>query len=508
MVARTFSATLSGVDGVVVHIEVATERAVPKILMTGLAGDVIRESRDRVRVCLSNLGFDVPRSRILVHLSPADSRKQGSHFDLGIAMGILCAERRLRTAVLERTAFLGELGLDGKVRGVQGALALAQALVDASHIETVLVPKENASEVALLESPKLRKVEHLTAVIEFLESAAALESLESDLPTRLDHLGGQETVLETAIDQVVGHPIAKRALEISLAGRHHFLMIGPPGVGKSMLAQCAPSLLPPLGNREVVEVAKNHSSLGTQRKSLLQRPFRAPHHSISAGGLLGGGSGIVVPGEVTLAHRGVLFLDEFPEFRRDAIEGLREPMQSGIIHLNRVGHSLSLPARFLLIAAMNPCPCGFALSNQERCGCAWEKVAAYRKRISGAILDRFDLGAVMTSQPADVKNTPRHQGFTIAIREAHRIQVQRYGDTILNGDVVLDFERECERLNIQAKDWFVDIRRQNRLSFRALQKLLKVGRTIADLATDPEVKVSHLQEAWSLRCPTLHTLAM
>jgi len=503
MVARTFGSTLCGVDGVIVQIEVARENAVPKILMTGLAGEIVRESRERVRVCLSNLGFDVPKSRILVHLSPADARKQGSQFDLGIALGILCAEECIDARQISHTGFLGELGLDGKVRGIHGALALAQALVNDERLEMVLVPRENGDEVALLRSKKIRLVDHLVGVIEYLEGTRELDVIK----VAEDFVADDSTPSRADLDYVVGHPVAKRALQIALAGRHHLLLMGPPGVGKSMLAQCAPSLLPPLCFEELVEVAKNHGSAKTNWLASRHRPFRAPHHSISAAGLLGGGSGIVLPGEVTLAHFGVLFLDEFPEYRRDVLEGLREPMQSGVIHLNRVGHSLSLPARFLLIAAMNPCPCGFAFSTVKRCGCLWDRVAAYRKRISGPILDRFDLGSILSAPSSESHGTWKHKEFKSSIASAHRRQQERYGPGCLNGDLVLDFEREQQKLAPDAQLWFNQVREKGRLSFRALQKLLKVSRTVADLAGENDVRQPHLQEAWSLRCPDLHALS-
>jgi magnesium chelatase family protein len=504
MFAQTFSATHLGIEGVVIKIEAAKQNSLPKILITGLPGDVIRESRERVRASLTSLGFDVPTSQILVHLSPASAKKQGSQFDLGIAMSVLVAEGQLK-GPLTRVAFLGELGLEGRVRAVRGALSLIESLEAREEIQTILVPKENLREARLVGGNKVRLVEHISDAIEFVEGRQPLESISAGGENAADETTGTGRFL---IDHVLGQPLGKRALQIALAGRHHLLMLGPPGVGKSMLAQCSPSLLPDLETKDLMDVIKSYDAVGVHRPWDRRAPFRSPHHSISAAGMLGGGTGMVIPGEVTLAHAGVLFLDEFPEFRKDVIEGMREPIQSGEIHLHRIGHFHRMPARFTLIAAMNPCPCGHSLGESRRCRCPWERITAYRKRISGAMLDRIDLGVLLRKpKAADFEHgVLTHDQVKSDILLARDAQRARYGEGKLNGDDDGGLASPPFELLGEAKEWLDQVRQGHELSFRALAKLTRVSRTVADLAGESRIKIDHLREAWGLRCPDLHHL--
>ncbi|MBI4405236.1 MAG: ATP-binding protein, partial [Deltaproteobacteria bacterium] len=363
MVGKTYSATQDGIDGAVVEIEASRQKALPQIHITGLPGDIVKESRERVRGCLVNLGYDVPSSRIIVHLSPAYSRKQGSQLDVAIAVSVLAAEGLVKPDNLPRVGCLGELSLDGRIRKISGAVSLIEALEKCPQVKTLLIPKENAQDAVLIKSQKVKLVSSFGEICEFLAGRSELTTIKADTPVFVSPQS------EYSLDDVVGQNLAKRALQIALAGRHHFMLVGPPGVGKSMIAHCAQSLMPPLEWNELVEVCKNYDCHGGRSPADLSRPFRSPHHTISSAGLLGGGSGVVMPGEVTLAHCGILFLDEFPEFRKDAIEGLREPLQSGKVHLHRVGQALNLPARFVLITAMNPCPCGYYWGGPKRCSC-------------------------------------------------------------------------------------------------------------------------------------------
>lgn len=500
MIPRTFSAFQYGIHGKIAHIEAAGQPLPPQIQITGLAAEVVKESRERIRVALGQLGFDIPRQKIIVHLSPANSRKEGSQFDLPIALAVLSAEGCLGAPLLARTGFLGELGLNGQVRRVRNIIPLILAMRTREDIDAIYVPEGNAEEVSLLGQHKIRIVRTLAETIECLNGKVPVR-VPSDKPHWAPELWAN------SIDDIVGNEIAKRALEIALAGRHHLLLIGSPGVGKSMLAGAAPSLLPPLLESELVELAVIQNATNENWRPTLTRPFRSPHHSVSANGFVGGGSGQIIPGELSLAHRGILFLDEFPEFRRDALEGLREPLQTGEIHIHRLGHSHTLPARFILLAAMNPCPCGQALSLMKRCSCNREKVIAYRKKISGPIVDRMDLGVVMAGIPSERGRTQTECEVKNRIEQAWNIQFQRYGEGCWNGDASVNDPAAFE-LSQPVQTLFKHIVDTKLPSMRMRHKLLRVSRTIADLEGSAVLETKHLEEAWALRCPDLHALNM
>lgn len=498
MVVRTQSATHFGPEGVVVEIEASLQKSLPAVVITGLPGDVVKESRERIRACLAGMGFDVPSSRLVVHLSPATAKKQGSQLDLGIAVAWLAAEGVLKPkSEVRRLAFLGELSLDGRVRGVHGALALAESLLKIPGLETLYLPKENAAETALLRSARLAPVESLAQLIAVLEGKSAQPSVEisPEVPA--------PALLDDALDRVRGQRLAKRALQVALAGRHHLLLVGPPGVGKSLLARAACSLLPPLDENEVVEVLKNHG-LGETRSGRAERPFRSPHHTISAAGLLGGGSGGVVVGEVTLAHAGILFLDELPEFRKDALEGLREPLQSGEIHMNRVGSRFTLPARFQLLAAMNPCPCGYDGDSRRKCSCPPGKAVAYRRKVSGPLYDRLDL-SVFLHPPSGTRDEtePETESFRTTIARVRALQKARESSSGGEGEGQVDLEDGPFAVCGQARAWLDALCGREYFSFRSLHKLVRVSRTIADLESSEAIGPDHLREAWELRCRDL-----
>jgi len=486
MNARLYSATLEGIDGKIIEIEAASQRAIPKIQITGLPGDIVKESRERVQACLNAMGFDVPSSRVVVHLSPATAKKQGSQFDLPISVAVLVAEGLLRAEGLARVAFLGELSLDGRVKKIAYLLPLLECLEKWEGIDRILIPVENEAEASLLQPRKTWLVSNLGEVIDHLSSKRALAraspKVREEIPVPAVHA-----------DRVQGQGFAKRALQVALAGRHHLLMIGPPGVGKSMLAHCTPDLLPPLSNEEAVQSAKL-MSLSAPEVSYGRAPFRAPHHTISAAGLLGGGSGMVVPGEVTFAHFGALFLDEFPEFSRPAIEGLREPLQNGSIQVHRVGAHFNFPARFTLLVAMNPCPCGYFFSTQRRCACTLDQVANYRRRVSGPLLDRFDMLVMMGAggEAAGPTAETLKKGITCAVGK----QRERHGEGRRNGDT----DWVPELAPTAAEDWQA-LLSSRQWSYRAVSKLARVARTIADIDGCDEVSLSHLNEAKLLRCP-------
>lgn len=479
MIARVSSAIVDGVEGQPIRIEASMRSGLPKIIVTGLPGEVVRESRERVRACLAHHGFDVPSGQALVHLSPAQTRKSGSHFDLAIAAALLGLEGKLPPGVLGGLAFVGELALDGRILPVDGAVALVDRLEADSSVRLVVAPAANELEIALLASTKVRLATSFAEVLRWLlgeESALRVcAPPESAPPPPRGPL---------RIDGVRGQSVGKRALQIALAGRHHLLLVGPPGVGKTFLASTAEELLPPLTAAEAVRVRKN---LGGELdpRVCFRRPFRAPHHTISASALLGGGTGAVVAGEVTRADGGVLLLDELPEFPRDAIEGLREPLQEGVIRLHRVGRSMALPARFTLIATMNPCPCGFAEDADRRCRCEPRELDRYRRKISGPLLERIDL-CVRLERPATA--TPDPESLS---GEALRRSIAGLRSPVAR----------VAELGDEARATLGSLVSVHRMSPRRTEKVISVATTIARLDGARAVTPAHLFEAWSLRAP-------
>lgn len=503
MLSKTYSSTLEGIDGQLVQVEAARQRALPKIQITGLPNEVVKESRERIRVCLTSLGYDVPTSQIVVHLSPATQKKHGSQFDLPIAMAILASEALIASSWISENAFLGELRLNGQIEKVSNALALIETLEANSAIKKIFLPQGNEREACFLGAKKVHLVSHIGEVIDHLKNNVSLPA-----PTQFALLN--TTPGFSLFNKIRGQFIGKRAVEIALAGYHHLLFIGPPGVGKSMLAHSTEELLPSLNEKEITDVLKIYQASGVFRESNTHRPFRAPHHSISRSGLLGGGSGVVIPGEVSLSHHGILFLDELPEFKRDSIEGLREPLENGQIQINRVGCFLKLPSRFLLIGALNPCPCGYSLGGRKSCYCAWEKITNYRQRISGPILDRFDLGCILLPENFSLFRIQEEGNAAEILREKiERVWKIHQGRLGVSPSVQsLDPQGHKSYFLLKSKEQeFVDMLiEKEALSMRKVTKLLRVARTIADLEGSEMIHLPHLTEARQFRCPELHTL--
>jgi len=492
--ARLLSRGQSGLESYLVTVEVHLSGGLPSFTITGLAAAAVRESRDRVRAALQTSGYEFPVSRITAHLGPADVPKQGGRFDLAIALGVLRAHAGREWAT-ERLELLGELALNGELRAITGALPSVLAARRDQH--AVVLPAANAREAALARDAEVYAAAHINEVVRHLDGVAPLARVEPS------ESAPAEDTPPLDLADVRGQALAKRALCVAAAGQHNLLMSGPPGSGKSMLAERMSGLLPPLPREDMLRVASIASVAGEPSAANPTHwpPFRAPHHTSSAAALVGGG-GRPRPGEVSLAHRGVLFLDELPEFGRDALEALREPLESGIARISRVREQIAFPAEFQLVAAMNPCPCGYRGDGTDRCKCSPWRLEQYAGRISGPLLDRFDLHIDVPRVSFDDIADPATPGESLAIRaavtRARDRQIARAGKLNARLDAralwrAVTLGRAERALLKRAADRF-------RLSARSTLRVLKVARTIADLAASDGVAGEHVAEALQLRC--------
>lgn len=504
MLAKLKTFSLLGIEALTVEVEVdVSPGALPKTVLVGLPEAAVKESTHRVERAIVNSGFMRPQDRVVINLAPAELPKQAASFDLPITLGVLAGSGQLESEIFESYAVVGELSLEGKTRPVKGALSMAMSAAKQQGLRGLIVPAESAQEAAVVEAIEVIAVDSLAQAVGFFAGQLDIDPT----PSRLEQLFEELSAYEDDYGDVRGQEMAKRALTIAAAGSHNLLMVGPPGSGKTMLAKRMPTILPSLAAAESIETTRIYSAVGRMRPGqplMVRRPFRAPHHTISDAGLVGGGS-VPTPGEISLAHNGVLFLDELPEFNRHTLEVLRQPLEDGKVTISRALNSTTFPADFILIAALNPCPCGYRNDPRRQCHCSVPQIEKYMSKISGPLLDRIDLHLEVPAVP--FQELAGHQPGTSSsamrsqVSEARQIQSQRFSGMRVRYNAHMSTRqiRQFCPLDDEGRHLLKSSVNELGLSARAHDKVLRVARTIADLDGSESIQLPHIQEAVNYR---------
>jgi len=501
MISKVSSLTIWGIEGYPVEIEVDISKGLPGISIVGLPDQAVKESKDRIKPAIKNSGYDFPSGKITVNLAPADLKKEGPYFDLPIAIGIMVADGKLSQSKISEFYFVGELALNGEIRKVNGILPMVLKLKEMG-VKKFVIPYDNSDEGSIIEDVEVYPVRNLNECVEFLNGKIRIEPAKSDIEKIFEN----RNKYDVDFKEVKGQRYVKRAVEVAVSGGHNILMIGSPGSGKTMIARRIPTILPSLTIEEALEITKIHSVSGILKGPIVfERPFRSPHHTISDIALIGGGA-IPKPGEVSLAHNGVLFLDELAEFHRDVLEVLRQPLEDGKVNISRAKGRLEFPSRFLLVAATNPCPCGWYGDSLRECHCTLSQILKYRKKLSGPLLDRIDIHIEITSLPPNVLFEEKEEENSEKIRErverAREIQKERfkkegiYFNAHMNS---VQIKKYCI-LTEEAKNLLKNAIENLKISARAYDKIRKVARTIADLDNSEKILPHHISEAIQYRC--------
>jgi len=501
MLAKILSSAVIGIDAYIVEVEVDISQGLPSFATVGLPEGAVRESKDRVKAAIKNSGYHFPADRITVNLAPADIKKEGSAFDLPMALGILAATGLLKKSSYADYLFVGELALDGLIRPVKGALPMAITAKELGF-KGLYLPLENAPEAAVVDGLDIHPARSLPQVVESLLNIKKISTFTVKIKDLFQYPDA-----DIDFKDVRGQENAKRAMEISAAGGHNLIMIGPPGSGKTMLARRLPTILPPLSFNESLETSKIYSVMGLMPKGyglITVRPFRCPHHTISDAGLIGGGQN-PKPGEVSTAHNGILFLDELPEFKKNVLEVLRQPMEDGHVTISRANSAVTYPSDFVLVAAMNPCPCGFLGDPKRECRCTFLQIQRYRARISGPLMDRIDLHIEVPSVPykelSEIGNGASSADILERVMRAREIQSERFRNAKIHTNSAMNsrqINKYCQ-IDLESGRMLEKAMERFGLSARAHARILKIARTIADIEGSGQIESSHVAEAIQYR---------